>query len=82
MLGVVYAIYDDGRPRVEAYDGPQIAGMDLHRAPVGAGTYGAGWAKLATVRISNSPAGRWRISPGLASGRKWCWSPVMAVLGG
>jgi hypothetical protein len=27
----VYVIYDDGRPLVEAYDGPQIVGMDLHR---------------------------------------------------
>ena len=31
MLGGVYVIYDDGRPLVEAYDGPQIVGMDLHR---------------------------------------------------
>ena len=30
VLGVVYVIYDDGRPLVEGYDGPQIVGMDLH----------------------------------------------------
>jgi hypothetical protein len=27
----VYVIDDDGRPLAEAYDGPQIVGMDLHR---------------------------------------------------
>jgi carnitine-CoA ligase len=31
MLAGVYVIYDDGRPLVEAYDGPQIVGMDLQR---------------------------------------------------
>jgi hypothetical protein len=56
MPGVSYAIYDDGRPLVEAYDGPQIVGMDLHRRRwvLVRGT-GDG-QKLGTSRISNSPA--------------------------
>jgi transposase len=56
MLGVVYAIYDDGRPLVEAYDGPQIVGMDLHRRRSVLVRMTADGRKLATVRVSNSPA--------------------------
>jgi transposase len=56
MLGVVYAIYDDGRPLVEAYDGPQIVGMDLHRHRSVLVRMTADGRKLATVRISNSRA--------------------------
>ena len=31
MLGVSYGIYDNGEALVEAYDGLQIVGIDLHR---------------------------------------------------
>src|SRR5215470_15360706 len=58
MLGVVSVIYDDGRPLVEAYDGPQIVGRDLHRRrSVLVRTAGDG-RKLATARIASSPARR------------------------
>ena len=56
MLGVVYAIYDDGRPTVEAYDGPQIVGMDLHRRRSVLVRMTPDGRKLATARIANSPA--------------------------
>jgi hypothetical protein len=44
MLRVVYVIYDDGRPLVEAYDGPQIVGMTC----TGAGRCWSGWPRMAT----------------------------------
>ena len=56
MLGGVYVIYDDGRPLVEAYDGPQIVGMDLHRRRSVLVRMGEDGRKLATARITNSPA--------------------------
>src|SRR5438552_153089 len=56
MLGVVYVIYDDGRPLVEAYDGPQIVGMDLHRRRSVLVRMAENGHKLSTVRIANSPA--------------------------
>jgi transposase len=56
MLGVSYAIYDDGRPLVEAYDGPQIVGMDLHRRRSVLVRMSADGRKLGTSRISNSAA--------------------------
>ena len=34
MLGLSTPDYDDGRPLVEAYDGPWIVGMDLYRRRV------------------------------------------------
>ena len=52
----VYVIYDDGRPLVEAYDGPQIVGMDLHRRRPVLVRMTEDGRKLATVRIANSPA--------------------------
>ena len=56
MLGVVYVIYDDGRPLVEAYDGPQIVGMDLHRRRSVLVRMTEDGRKLGTARITNSPA--------------------------
>jgi transposase len=56
MLGVSYAIYDDGRPLVEAYDGPQIVGMDLHRRRSVLVRMTEDGRKLGTSRIANSPA--------------------------
>src|SRR5579859_6407330 len=56
MLGGVYVIYDDGRPLVEAYDGPQIVGMDLHRRRSVLVRMAEDGHKLSTVRIANSPA--------------------------
>src|SRR6266496_4826191 len=56
MLGVSYAIYDDGRPLVEAYDGPQIVGMDLHRRRSVLVRMAEDGRKLGTARITNSPA--------------------------
>ena len=55
MLGGVYVIYDDGRPLVEAYDGPQIVGMDLHRRRSVLVRMTEDGRKLATVRITNDP---------------------------
>src|SRR6516162_5919177 len=52
----VYVIYDDGRPLVEAYDGPQIVGMDLHRRRSVLVRVAEDGRKLATARIANSPA--------------------------
>ena len=52
----VYVIYDDGRPLVEVYDGPQIVGMDLHRRRSVLVRMTEDGRKLATARISNSPA--------------------------
>jgi transposase len=52
----VYVIYDDGRPPVEAYDGPQIVGMDLHRRRSVLVRMSEDGQKLATARITNSPA--------------------------
>ena len=56
MLGGVYVIYDDGRPLVEAYDGPQIVGMDLHRRRSVLVRMAEDGHKLSTARIANSPA--------------------------
>ena len=56
MLGGVYVIYDDGRPLVEAYDGPQIVGMDLHRRRSVLVRMTEDGQKLGTARITNSPA--------------------------
>jgi len=56
MLGVVYVIYVDGRPTVEAYDGPQIVGMDLHRRRSVLVRMTPDGRRLGTARISNSPA--------------------------
>jgi hypothetical protein len=56
MLGVSYAIYDDGRPLVEGYDGPQIVGIDLHRRRSVLVRMTPDGQKLGTSRISNSPA--------------------------
>ena len=56
MLGGVYVIYDDGRPLVEAYDGPQIVGMDLHRRRSVLVRMAEDGQKLGTARITNSPA--------------------------
>ena len=56
MLGGVYVIYDDGRPLVEAYDGPQIVGMDLHRRRSVLVRMAEDGRKLGTARIANSPA--------------------------
>jgi len=56
MLGGVYVIYDDGRPLVEAYDGPQIVGMDLHRRQSVLVRMAEDGHKLSTARIANSPA--------------------------
>ena len=56
MLGGVYVIYDDGRPFVEAYDGPQIVGMDLHRRRSVLVRMTEDDLRLATARITNSPA--------------------------
>jgi transposase len=53
---VVYADYDDGRPLVEAYDGPQIVGMDLHRRRSVLVRMTPEGRRLGTARISNSPA--------------------------
>ena len=52
----VYVIYDDGRPLVEAYDGPQIVGMDLHRRRSVLVRMAEDGRKLGTARITNSPA--------------------------
>ena len=52
----VYVIYDDGRPLVEAYDGPQIVGMDLHRRRSVLVRMAEDGHKLSTARITNSPA--------------------------
>jgi hypothetical protein len=41
---------------VEAYDGPQIVGMDLHRRRSMLVRMTADGQKLATARISNDPA--------------------------
>ena len=55
MPGGVYVIYDDGRPLVEAHDGPQIVGMGLHRRrPMQVQTTEDG-RKLATARIRSGP---------------------------
>ena len=51
----VYVIYDDERPLVEAYDGPQIVGMDLHRRRSVLVRMTEDGRKLATVRITNDP---------------------------
>ena len=56
MLGGVYVIYDDGRPVVEAYDAPQIVGMDLHRRRSVLVRMTEDGQKLGTARITNSPA--------------------------
>jgi hypothetical protein len=56
MLGVVYVIYVDGRPTVEAYDGPQIVGMDLHRRRSVLVRMTPDGRRLGTARIGNSPA--------------------------
>src|ERR1700751_3512547 len=56
MLGGVYVIYDDGRPLMEAYDGPQIVGMDLHRRRSVLVRMTEDGRKLSTARITNSPA--------------------------
>jgi hypothetical protein len=55
MLGGVYVSYDDGRPLVEAYDGPQIVGMDLHRRRSVLVRMTEDGQKLGTARITNSP---------------------------
>jgi hypothetical protein len=52
----VYVIYDDGRPLVEAYDGPQIVGMDLHRRRSVLVRMTEDGRKLGTARIASSPA--------------------------
>src|SRR6516165_5161139 len=52
----VYVIYDDGRPLVEVYAGPQIVGMDLHRRRSVLVRMTEDGRKLATARIANSPA--------------------------
>ena len=52
----VYVIYDDGRPLVEAYDGPQIVGMDLHRRRSVLVRMSEDGGELGTARITNSPA--------------------------
>jgi len=52
----VYVIYDDGRPLVEAYDGPQIVGMDLHRRRSVLVRMTEDGRKLATAWIASSPA--------------------------
>src|SRR6516165_2901479 len=52
----VYVIYDDGRPLVEVYAGPQIVGMDLHRRRSVLVRMAEDGHKLSTARIANSPA--------------------------
>jgi hypothetical protein len=52
----VYAIYDDGRPFVEAYGGPQIVGMDLNRRRSVLLRMTEDGRKLDTAKITNSPA--------------------------
>ena len=55
MFGGVYVIYDDGRPLVEAYDGPQVVGMELHRRRSVLVRMTEDGRKLGTARITNSP---------------------------
>jgi hypothetical protein len=68
MLGGVYVIYDDGRPLVEAYDGPQIVGMDLHRRRSVLVRMTEDGQKLGTARITNSRA---RLAADGRSTLKW-----------
>jgi hypothetical protein len=56
MPGASYAIDDDERPLVEAYDGPQIVGMDLHQRRSALVRMTRDGQKPGTSRISNSPA--------------------------
>src|SRR5271165_7153951 len=77
----VYVIYDDGRPLVEAYDGPQIVGMDLHRRRSVLVRMSEDGRKLATARITNSRRGWRRRSPGRACTPRWCWRPATAGTG-
>ena len=77
----VYVIYDDGRPLVEAYDGPQIVGMDLHRRRSVLVRMTEDGRKLATARITNSPARLAAEIAGRACTPRWCWRPATAGTG-
>jgi hypothetical protein len=84
----VYVIYDDGRPLVEAYDGPQIVGMDLRRRRSMLVKMAGDGKKLGTARIATARRGWPRRSGGractpggaggllrlvLGGGRRTCW---------
>src|SRR6516165_6716173 len=56
MLGVSTPATTMGGPSVEAYDGPQIVGMDLHRRRSVLVRMTGDGRRLGTAKITNSPA--------------------------